>query len=109
VSDERGRHTAMVRLFWTLVAAFFSLLVLWQLSWSSWLVSYPETHLLTLAGIILIGIYRGPKISELPMFSWLREPEVRTSRKTDKVSKSGQTAESASDDETTNKSLTDKN
>jgi transglutaminase-like putative cysteine protease len=109
VSDERGRHTAMVRLFWTLVAAFFSLLVLWQLSWSRWLVSYPETHLLTLACIILIGIYRGPKISELPLFYWLREPEMGTSRKTNKVSKSGQTAESSSNDETINKSLTDKN
>ena len=89
VSDERGLHTAMVRLFWTLVSAFFSLLVLWQLSWSVWLVSYPETHLLTLAFIILIGLYRGPKVSEFPVFYWLREPEVRAYRKTDRVSKSG--------------------
>ena len=95
VSDERGLHTAMVRLFWTLVSAFFSLLVLWQLSWSVWLVSYPETHLLTLAFIILIGLYRGPKVSEFPVFYWLREPEVPASRKTDRVSKSGQVVNKA--------------
>ena len=108
VSDERGLHTAMVRLFWTLVAAFFSLLVLWQLSWSLWLVSYPETHLLTLAFIILIGMYRGPKVSELPVFYWLREPEVRTSRKTDKVSTSGRSEKKTRDD-AINKNLSDRN
>jgi hypothetical protein len=95
VSDERGLHTAMVRLFWTLVAAFFSLLVLWQSSWSMWLVAYPETHLITLAFIILIGLYRGPKLSELAVFYWLREPVVRSSIKTDRLDKSGRPANSS--------------
>ena len=108
VSDERGLHTAMVRLFWTLIAAFFSLLVLWQLSWSAWLVSYPETHLFTLACIILIGVYRGPKVSELPVFYWLREPEVSASRKTDKVSKSSGTVSGISDDKVIDKSHSDR-
>lgn len=99
VSDERGLHTAMVRLFWTLVAAFFSLLVLWQSSWSMWLVAYPETHLVTLAFIILIGLYRGPKLSELAVFYWLREPVVRSSIKTDRVTKSGRAANSSGVDD----------
>lgn len=88
ISDELGMHTAMVRLFWTLVAAFFSLVVLWQVSWGMWLVSYPEIHLLTLACIILIGLYRGPKISELPVFYWLREPAVKKIRRTSKSAQS---------------------
>lgn len=85
ISDERGVHTAMVRLFWTLVSAFFSLVVLWQVNWSIWLVSYPEIHLLTLACIILIGLYRGPKVSDIPVFYWLREPVVNKTRRTSKL------------------------
>ena len=102
ISDQLGLHTAMVRLFWTLIAAFFSLVVLWQINWSIWLVSYPEIHLVTLAFIILIGLYRGPKMSELPGLYWLREPEVHTSRKTDRVSESGRSLNKTADDDPVN-------
>jgi len=93
ISDERGVRTAMIRLFWTLVSAFISLVVLWQIDWSRWLVSYPETHLLTLTVIISIGLYRGRKLSELPVFSWLREPALPKSRKKSAIHQSEQSGD----------------
>lgn len=85
VYDERGLHTATVRLAWTVIAAMISLSVLLQTHWGTWLVSYPEMHAITLAIIILIGLYHGPKLKDLPSFAWLKEP-TRTlrDRKTDK-------------------------
>ena len=85
VADQRGIRTAMIRLFWTVIAAIISLFVLLQADWSIWLVSYPEIHAITLAVIILIGLYQGPKLSSVPVLSWLHEPDTRVSRSTDKL------------------------
>ncbi len=74
VYDERGLHTATVRLAWTIIAAIVALLVLLQTHWGTWLVSYPEMHAITLAIVIMIGLYQGPKLKDLPSFNWLKEP-----------------------------------
>ena len=85
VYDERGMHTAIVRLFWTIVAALVSLFILLQAHWGTWLVSYPEIHAITLAVVIMIGLYHGPRLKDAPAFAWLKEP-ARTlrGRRTDK-------------------------
>ena len=84
VADQRGIRTAMIRLFWTVIAAIISLFVLLQADWSIWLVSYPEIHAITLAVIIIIGLYQGPKLSSVPVLSWLHEPDSRVPRSTDR-------------------------
>ncbi len=85
VYDERGLHTAIVRLAWTVIAAMVSLYVLLQTHWGTWLVSYPEVHAVTLAIVIMIGLYHGPKLRDLPSFTWLKEPSrTLRDRKTDK-------------------------
>ena len=85
VYDERGLHSAIVRLAWTVVAAMISLYVLLQTHWGTWLVSYPEVHAVTLAIVIMIGLYNGPKLRDLPSFAWLKEPSrTLRDRKTDK-------------------------
>ena len=97
IADTYGMRTAMIRLFWTVVSAFVSLIVLLQADWGIRLVSYPELHAATLAVIILIGLYKGPKLSSVPALSWLHEPETKTkktrkpARKTDQ---SGQSSDS---------------
>lgn len=93
VADQRGMHTAMIRLMWTAVAAVISFFVLLQSEWSIWLVAYPEIHLVTLAVIILVGLYQGKKLSELPVLSWLHEPAPRKSRSTDRANQSGQSGD----------------
>lgn len=94
VADQNGMRTAMIRLLWTVVSAFISLLVLFQTEWGLWLVSYPELHAITLAVIILIGLYKGPKLSSVYALSWLHEPEPAKTRKVKKVAQSGQSSES---------------
>ena len=85
IYDERGFHTAIVRLAWTVIAAMISLAVLLQTHWGTWLVSYPEMHAVTLAIVIMIGLYHGPKLRDLPSFAWLKEPSrTLRNRKTDK-------------------------
>ena len=85
VYDERGMKTATVRLFWTVIAAIASLLVLLQEHWGTWLVSYPEMHAVTLAAIVIIGLYDGKRLKDLPQFAWLKEPtRTQRSRRTDK-------------------------
>ncbi len=90
VADQRGMRTAMIRLLWTFVAAAISLLVLSQADWSLWLVAYPEMHAITLAIIIIVGMYHGPKLSEVPVLNWLHEPDTRRVRSADKLSQRGQ-------------------
>jgi hypothetical protein len=84
IYDERGLNSAIVRLVWTVLAATVSLFVLMQTHWGTWLVSYPEVHAITLAVIIMIGLYKGPKLKDVPSFGWLQEPSRQLrDRKTD--------------------------
>ncbi len=94
IADQRGMRTALIRLFWTVVAGFVSLLILLQADWSIWLVAYPEIHALTLAVIIIIGLYQGPKLSEVPALGWLHEPELRKTGRSDKAARSRQSGDS---------------
>ncbi len=80
VADESGMHAAMIRLFWTLVSAAISIAILVQTHWGAWLVTYPEIHAITLATVILIGLYKGPKLRDLAALGWLHEPVERKRR-----------------------------
>lgn len=84
IYDERGVQSVIVRLFWTVIAAMVSIYILLQAHWGSFLVSYPEVHAATLAAILMIGLYRGPNLSDVAAFHWLREPARKMrDRKTD--------------------------
>lgn len=84
VYDERGLHTAIVRLAWTVIAAIAALFVLLQAHWGAWLVVYPEAHAITLAIVIMVGLYNGPRLKNLASFKWLQEPDRKLrNRKTD--------------------------
>jgi len=93
IYDERGFHSAIVRLFWTVIAAMISLFVLLQTHWGSWLVSYPEMHAITLAVVIMVGLYHGPKLSNVPSFYWLREPSRNLRDRTSDKDQSEQTGD----------------
>lgn len=95
VYDESGIRITLVRLLWTIVSALASLVILLQTHWGVWLVSYPEVHAITLAVIILVGLYNGPKLNDLPGLHWLREPpRNKRDRKSDKRQSSPQSGES---------------
>jgi hypothetical protein len=81
VTESLGYHTAFVRLTWTLIITFAILPIL-QLVWlGNWLLRYPEFHLITLAGFIVISAYpvKGHKLP--PWLILLAEPEKNTNKK----------------------------
>lgn len=85
VYDEQGIHPTVIRLFWTIISAFASAVVLLQSHWGTWLLAYPELHAITLAVIIMVGLYSGPVLCDLPACKWLREPPRKLrNRKADK-------------------------
>ena len=63
-----------------------AVLVLLQTHRGTWLVSYPETHAVSLAVIILVGLFQEKRVNDLPRVFCLKEP-ARTlrSRKTDEL------------------------
>lgn len=95
VYDESGVRVALVRLFWTIVSAMISLAIVVQAHWGNWLVAYPEAHAVTLAVIIMIGLYKGPRLMDLHALAWLREPaRTKRDRKTDRKSRKRQSPQS---------------
>ncbi len=74
VADENGLHIALLRLAWAIVAALVSLVILLQSQWGEWLLAYPEVHAVTITVIILLGRYRGKRLTDLRWLEWLREP-----------------------------------
>lgn len=71
VVDEDGLHAAVMRLAWT---AFVALGCFFILTWEALgelLVHYPELHLTTIALIIILSHYAGPKLAHVPGLKWL--------------------------------------
>ena len=81
VADEADIMTAVKRLLWTLAVAVISMLILLQGILGQWLLQYPETHLVTVALIILSGAYRGKRLAELPSFRWIAETKPMAVKK----------------------------
>lgn len=75
--EKLGNHTAFIRLVWTIILTLLVLPVL-QLSWlGAWVLRYPESHLITLALLIMISNYPFGK-HKLPIwFGLLIEPEKK--------------------------------
>lgn len=72
--DEKGLHTALVRLGWTLLLATLCIPIVQYESLGHALVRYPELHLVTLAAILGLSLYPGRRLSQLPWFAWLNWP-----------------------------------
>jgi len=76
--ETTGIKIAMRRLIWTVVIAILCLPVIQYESLGHILLRYPEVHLTTLAAFLLISIYRGKKLIELPLLRLLAEPTIPT-------------------------------
>jgi len=80
--DERGLHVVALRLFWTIVAALSSLLILLQTGLGNWLLIYPEFHVFTIAIIIAIGHYDYRQLTDMPGLQWMKEAKVKSTKAT---------------------------
>lgn len=77
VFDEKGLHTAVVRLGWTLVLTALCIPIVQYEALGHVMVRYPELHLVTLAAILALNLYGRRRLSQLPGFAWLNWPERR--------------------------------
>lgn len=75
LADEKGLKVALVRLLWTIATALLCFLVLLRQDWGDWIVAHPEMHLVTLALVIGMYTYSGPKLCEQRWMRWLVEPK----------------------------------
>jgi hypothetical protein len=73
--DEKGLHTALTRLGWTLSLAAMCIPIVRFETLGHLLVRYPELHMITLAAILGLTLYSGRRLSQLPPFAWLNWPE----------------------------------
>ena len=73
--DEKGLRTALYRLGWTLLLAALCMpIVQWE-TLGHVIVRYPEIHLVTLAAMLGLTLYKGRRLSQLPGFAWLSWPQ----------------------------------
>lgn len=74
VMDEQGPFTASYRLIWTAIVTLGCILLFAMPLFQQTVLNYPEMHLMVLALILLLGQYKGKKLSDMPRFSWIKEP-----------------------------------
>jgi len=65
VVDEQGLYTALIRLLWTGVTAVGCFFILSAEELGEWLVRYPEIHLITIALVLALAVYRGPQLARI--------------------------------------------
>lgn len=81
VSDQEGKRTALFRLGWTVVVALCCIGIFkWQ-GLSRSVLAYPELHFITLAALLLIGLYNSRKLTDFTFFHFLKEDHGKKSSK----------------------------
>ena len=79
--DNYGLKIAINRLIWTFLIAFICLPVIQSETLSQLLLQYPEIHFSTLALILMISLYKGKHLTNLPFLKLLDEPEIAKKKK----------------------------
>jgi len=79
VLDEKGVRTALVRLGWTLILALLCIPIVQYEEVGHALIRFPELHLITLAAMLALVMYKGKRLAQLSAFSWLNWPEKPSS------------------------------
>lgn len=75
--EDKGLTIAMHRLAWTVLISLLCLPVVQFESLGHVLLQYPEIHLMTLSLFLLISLYKGKQLINLPFVKWLAEPESK--------------------------------
>ena len=73
--EERGMEIAMGRLLWTNIIMLLCLPVVQFEALGNLILKYPEVHLLTLASFLVISIYKGKQLIDIPIIRLLAEPK----------------------------------
>jgi len=79
--ENNGLKIALRRMVWTIFIAFLCLPVIQFELLGHLILQYPEIHFLTLALFLLISLYKGKHLINLPLLKMLAEPKI-TKKKT---------------------------
>lgn len=72
--EDKGLHIAMIRMGWTFIITLLCLPIIQFESLGHLILNYPESHLVTLALFLLISLYKGKQITQIPHLKFLSEP-----------------------------------
>ena len=75
---------AMGRLLWTIIIMLLCLPVVQFEELGHLLLKYPEIHLMTLASFLVISIYKGKQLIDIPIIRLLAEPKQTNKKPKDK-------------------------
>jgi len=73
--EDSGATIAIRRMMWTVIISALCYPILKLETLGNLLLTYPESHFITLSLILTISLYSGKKVSEYPLFNWIKEPE----------------------------------
>lgn len=79
--ETDGKRATLVRLFWTFVISTLCIPIVSNQWAAFWVLRYPEVHLLTIAAILLLFKYEGPKLIKHIRLPWLFEEEKKKKKK----------------------------
>jgi len=83
LADSDGVKVAITRLYWTLVVSAIVVSILQMNTVGLWLLKYPEAHLVTVALVILISLYKGEKWMVIIGLGFMLEPKKTTKTHSD--------------------------
>ena len=94
--EDRGMKIAMRRLAWTIMITLLCLPVIQFVALGHFLVQYPELHFITLALFVLISLYKGKTLINLPFIRILAEPDTPSKKRNAKKNNASEEKQHAS-------------
>jgi len=73
--DDLGIKQVILRAVWTALVGVGCFLIIGNPRLARLVITFPEIHFLTLAMILLISVYKGPRLVDMPGFKWLATDE----------------------------------
>jgi hypothetical protein len=78
--EDKGVKIALSRMAWTILIAILCLPIVQFSTLGHLILQYPEIHFTTLALFVIISMYKGKSLLNLPIFKMLAEPETTTKK-----------------------------
>jgi len=74
--ENNGLKIALIRMVWTIIIAFLCLPIIQFETIGHLILQYPEVHFSTLALFLMLSMYKGKHLINLPLLKMLAEPKA---------------------------------
>lgn len=78
--EDNGLNIAMIRMGWTIIIALLCLPVIQFETLGHLILNFPEVHFVTLALFIMLSLYKGKRLINIPYLKVFAEPKATKSR-----------------------------